>query len=161
MTSAKRRCVHLVYPGSSFFVGCGGAGRTENCPKVVGPDWDVPMSPMLKQLADGRTLAIFATKPGDILALDVSRRGATAWHIDRPSPPVGGGAVWGGAMDESTVYVPGGPRGIAAFAINDGQRKWSVIPGSAADAKVEYTAAVTAIPGVLFAGASDGGVWAL
>jgi polyvinyl alcohol dehydrogenase (cytochrome) len=64
-------------------------------------------------------------------------------------------------MDASTVYVPAGRHGIAAFDIADGQRKWSTVPGSAADAKVEYTAAVTAIPGVLFVGASDGGVWAL
>ncbi|HTB66316.1 MAG TPA: PQQ-binding-like beta-propeller repeat protein [Steroidobacteraceae bacterium] len=161
MRTGKRLWTHQVYPGDSFIVGCAGAGKTENCPKVVGPDWDVPMSPMLKRLADGRTLIVFATKPGDILALDVSRRGATAWHIDRPATSRGGGAVWGGAMDESTVYVPGGRRGIAAFAIADGQRKWSVSPGGAGDEKVEYTAAVTAIPGVLFVGASDGGVWAL
>ena len=161
MRSGKRLWTHQVYPGDSFIVGCAGTGKTENCPKVVGPDWDVPMSPMLKHLDDGRTLIVFATKPGDILALDVSRRGATAWQVDRPSIPLGGAAVWGGAMDESTVYVPGGRRGIAAFAIADGQRKWSVVPGSTADAKVEYTAAVTAIPGVLFVGASNGGVWAL
>jgi polyvinyl alcohol dehydrogenase (cytochrome) len=160
MKTGKRLWTHQVYPGDSFIVGCAGAGRTENCPKVVGPDWDIPMSPMLKHLDDGRTLVIFATKPGDVLALDVSRRGATVWHIDHPTTP-NGGAVWGGAMDDSTVYVPGSRRGIAAFAIADGRRKWSVVPGSAGDAKVEYTAAVTVIPGVLFVGASDGGVWAL
>jgi polyvinyl alcohol dehydrogenase (cytochrome) len=115
---------------------------------------------MLKHLDDGRTLIVFATKPGDVLALDVAKRGATVWHIDHPEHG-GGGAVWGGAMDQNTVYVPGGRRGIAAFDIADGQRRWSIIPGSAADAKIEYTAAVTAIPGVLFVGASDGGVWAL
>ncbi len=85
LRTGKRLWSHQVYPGDSFIVGCAGAGRTENCPKVVGPDWDVPMSPMLKHLADGRTLIIFATKPGDVLALDVSRRGATVWHIDRPT----------------------------------------------------------------------------
>ncbi len=55
----------------------------------------------------------------------------------------------------------GGARGIAAFGIADGERKWSVVPGSAPDKKIGYTAAVTTIPGVLFVGASDGGVWAL
>jgi polyvinyl alcohol dehydrogenase (cytochrome) len=160
LATGKRLWTHQVYPGDSFIVGCGGSGKTENCPTVVGPDWDIPMSPMLKRIADGRTLIVFATKPGDIMALDVAQRGTTVWHVDRPASG-GGGALWGGAMDENTVYVPGGRRGVTAFDIADGQRKWASIPGSAADAKVEYTAAVTAIPGVLFVGASDGGVWAL
>ncbi len=34
-----------IYQGDSFIVGCEGEGRTENCPEVVGPDWDIPMSP--------------------------------------------------------------------------------------------------------------------
>jgi polyvinyl alcohol dehydrogenase (cytochrome) len=108
----------------------------------------------------GKRLWTHQVYPGDSFIV-VSRRGATAWQIDRPATSRGGGAVWGGAMDESTVYVPGGRRGIAAFGIADGQRKWSVSPGGAGDEKVEYTAAITAIPGVLFVGASDGGVWAL
>ncbi len=161
MRNGKRLWTHQLYTGDSFIVGCAGAGRTENCPQVLGPDWDVPMSPMLKQVADGRTLLVFATKPGDVYALDVARRGETAWHIDRPTADHNGDALWGGAMDEDHVYVPTGARGIAAFAIGDGRRLWVSRPGESADPKVSYTAGVTAIPGVLFVSASDGGVWAI
>jgi polyvinyl alcohol dehydrogenase (cytochrome) len=165
MKSGKRLWTHQVYEGDSFIVGCAGAGKTENCPEVVGPDWDVPMSPMLKRLEDGRTLIIFETKPGDILALDVGQRGATVWHVDRQVPGQSGntnrGALWGGALDDRNVYLPGGPAGIAAFGIGDGQRRWLARPGVTENPKVQYSAAVTAIPGVLFACASDGGLWAL
>jgi len=161
MKTGKRLWTHQVYEGDSFIVGCGGAGKTENCPEALGNDWDVPMSPMLKELTDGRSLIVFATKPGDILALDVKRSGATAWHIDHPVPTLNGGALWGGAMDDRYVYLPGGRAGVAALGIGDGERHWSVRPGVADDPKVEYSAAVTAIPGVLFASASDGGLWAL
>ena len=47
MATGKLRWSQQIYPHDSFIVGCGGAGYTENCPKVVGPDWDIPMSPML------------------------------------------------------------------------------------------------------------------
>jgi polyvinyl alcohol dehydrogenase (cytochrome) len=48
MTTGKVRWSKQIYPHDSFIVGCGGTGFTDNCPKVLGPDWDIPMSPMLK-----------------------------------------------------------------------------------------------------------------
>jgi polyvinyl alcohol dehydrogenase (cytochrome) len=161
MRSGKRLWWHQVYDGDSYIVGCGGAGKTENCPPVLGNDWDVPMSPMLKRLADGRTLIMFETKPGDVLALDVARSGATVWQADRPKHGLSGGALWGGAMDDQYAYLPSGGTGIAAFGISDGVRRWTTLPKPSPDPKVSYTAGVTAIPGVVFAGASDGGMWAL
>jgi polyvinyl alcohol dehydrogenase (cytochrome) len=120
---------------------------------------------MLKHLEDGRTLVIFETKPGDIQALDVARGGAIVWQVARqvagPAGSTNRGALWGGALDDRNVYLPGGPTGITAFGISDGQRRWSVRPGVTENPKVQYSAAVTAIPGVLFACASDGGLWAL
>ncbi|HTY93091.1 MAG TPA: PQQ-binding-like beta-propeller repeat protein [Steroidobacteraceae bacterium] len=170
MKTGRRLWSYQVYPGDSFIVGCSGAGKTENCPPVIGPDWDVPMSPMLRQLPDERTLLLFATKPGDILALDAARRGAVVWRIDRdaalsstPGIPgtVNAEALWGGALDEHTLYVPAGTKGITAVSIADGKRLWSARPGATADRKVSYTAGVTAIPGVLFVAGADGGLWAL
>ena len=80
MASGKLRWSQQIYKHDSFIVGCGGAGFTENCPKVVGPDWDIPMSPMLKTLPDGRALLVFGTKPGEILALDPAKRGQVTWR---------------------------------------------------------------------------------
>jgi polyvinyl alcohol dehydrogenase (cytochrome) len=46
-------------------------------------------------------------------------------------------------------------------ALVDGQQKWCAPLDTGTDPKVGYSAAVTAIPGVLFAGGSDGSLWAL
>ncbi len=161
LRSGKPLWWHQVYAGDSFIVGCGGAGKTENCPPVLGNDWDVPMSPLLKRLPDGRTLVLFETKPGDVLALDVAKRGAVVWQAERPKPALAGGALWGGALDERSAYLPTGATGIAAFSIRDGTRRWTSLPGPSPEPKVAYTAGVTVIPGVVFAGASDGALWAL
>lgn len=161
LRTGRRLWWHQVYEGDSFIVGCNGNGRTENCPPVLGNDWDVPMSPMLRQLPDGRTLIIFETKPGDVLALDVGRDGATVWKDDHPSPRLSGAALWGGALDDHSVYMPGGQKGITAFAISDGAKRWTALPEPATASRVSYTAGLTAIPGVIFTGASDGGLWAL
>jgi polyvinyl alcohol dehydrogenase (cytochrome) len=160
-----------IYQDDSFIVGCGGAGYTANCPKVVGPDWDIPMSPMLKKMAGGRALLIFGTKPGDVLALDADRRGEPVWRIDVErtatdnvaAVPNGSnrGPIWGGALDDNYAYLGCGPGGIAAIRLTDGQRKWCAPLDAAADNKVSYSAALTVIPGVLFVAGSDGRLRAL
>ncbi len=172
LNTGRRLWSHQIYQGDSFIVGCAGAGRTENCPKELGPDWDVPMSPMLAHLTDGRSLVVFAMKTGDVLALDVDKQGALAWRDDHdranttnPSATAAAarnrGPQWGAAMDEHFAYVPCNTSGIAAVSLEDGQRKWCVPLDTAVDPKVGYSAAITAMPGVLFAGGTDGSVWAL
>ena len=172
LNTGKRLWSHQIYKGDSFIVGCAGAGKTENCPKELGPDWDVPMSPMLSHLGDGRTLLIFAMKTGDVLALDADKKGAVAWRDDHirantaPQSASGSaarnrGPQWGGAMDDRYVYVPCSTSGIAALNLDDGQQKWCAPLDTATNPKVGYSAAVTTMPGVLFAAGSDGSVWAL
>jgi polyvinyl alcohol dehydrogenase (cytochrome) len=172
LNTGKRLWSHQVYAGDSFIVGCAGAGKTENCPKQLGPDWDVPMSPMVTHLPDGRTLLVFAMKPGDVLALDADKKGEVAWRNDHKranaAPQSASGAamrnrgpLWGGAMDEHFAYVPCSGTGIAAVSLADGKNQWCAPLDTATDPKVGYSAAVTVIPGVLFAGGSDGSVWAL
>ncbi len=41
----KAAMAYQVYAGDSFIVGCTGAGKTDNCPKVLGPDWMCPCRP--------------------------------------------------------------------------------------------------------------------
>jgi len=161
LTTGKRLWSHQIYAGDSFIVGCAGAGKTENCPKELGPDWDVPMSPMVTHLADGRTLIVFAMKTGDALALDADRKGAVAWRDDHDRPARNRGPQWGAAMDEHYAYLPCSTNGIAAVGLADGHQIWCAPLDTATDAKVGYSAAVTVIPGVLFAGGTDGTVWAL
>ena len=178
METGKLLWSQQIYKNDSFIVGCEGAGYTENCPKVVGPDWDIPMSPMLKQAAGGKTLIVFGTKPGDILALDADRQGEQVWRVNPtsqsssngvsspnavPSPNGIGlrGPVWGGALDDHHVYVGSSAGGVAAVQLADGQRKWFTPLNATAETKVTHTAAVTTIPGVLFVAGSDGRLWAL
>ncbi len=145
---------------------------TENCPKVVGPDWDVPMSPMLKTLAGGRTLLIFGTKPGDVQALDPDKQGEQAWSMNIVGPSAtdealhangakNQGPVWGGALDDNFGYFGLNAGGVAAVRLADGQRVWYTQLNSTPDKKVTHSAAATVIPGVVFVGGSDGRLWAL
>jgi polyvinyl alcohol dehydrogenase (cytochrome) len=169
--TGKLRWSRQIYPHDSFIVGCGGAGYTENCPKVVGPDWDIPMSPMLAA-AGGRALIVFATKPGEILALDPAQQGRVVWrtygmsHSPMPDAlgPNGGanfGPLWGGALDERNAYFGSSTGGASAVRLSDGQRMWYTPLNSTPENKVTHSAAVTAIPGVVFLGGSDGKLWAL
>jgi polyvinyl alcohol dehydrogenase (cytochrome) len=172
MTTGKIRWSRQIYSHDSFIVGCGGEGFTENCPKVVGPDWDIPMSPMLTTGAAGRTLVVFGTKPGDVQALDPDKRGEPVWHVNVVSHSAtdealraGGtrnlGPVWGGALDEQFAYFGLNAGGVAAIRLADGQRAWYTPLNSTAAKKVTHSAAATVIPGVVFVGGSDGRLWAL
>ena len=121
---------------------------------------------------DGRTLLVFAMKPGDVLALDADKKGEIVWRDDHqranatPQSATGAamrnrGPQWGGAVDDRFAYVPCSGTGIAAVSLIDGQQKWCAPLDTATNPKVGYSAAVTVIPGVLFAGGTDGSVWAV
>ncbi len=172
MNTGKMLWSQQIYKDDAFIVGCVGANRTDNCPPVVGPDWDIPMSPMLKSLPDGRTLIVFGTKVGDIFALDADRKGESVWRVNPENPSAGKGAVapnnvrnrgavWGGATDGNNLYVGSSAGGVGSVRLADGQRNWFVPLNSGGGKPVVHSAAVTLIPGVLFVAGSDGHVWAL
>ena len=169
LKTGKPRWSQQIYPDDAFIVGCAGAGFTENCPKVVGPDWDIPMSPMLKSV-DGRAMLVFGTKPGEIRALDPDHAGAPLWQMKvmdfgaPGSPRMGGGnrgPLWGGALDEHNGYFGLSAGGVIAVRLSDGQRLWYTPLNSSPERRVTHSAAATVIPGVLFIGGSDGRLWAL
>jgi polyvinyl alcohol dehydrogenase (cytochrome) len=172
LKTGRTRWSRQIYPNDAFIVGCSGDGRTENCPKVVGPDWDIPMSPMLKTLGAGRSLLLFGTKPGDVHALDPDKRGESIWHLNvvgnsateeamRAAASRNRGPIWGGAVDDSFAYFGLSAGGVAAVRLTDGERAWYTPLNSSAEKKVTHSAAATVIPGVVFVGGSDGQLWAL
>ena len=172
LKSGKVRWSKQIYHDDSFIVGCDGEGYTENCPRKVGPDWDIPMSPMLRDLPDGRTLIVFGTKPGDVFALDADKQGATVWHTNAVSDTAvaealrakgteNRGPMWGGAMDEHFAYFGLNAGGVAAMRLADGQRAWHVPLNATPDIRITHSAAATVIPGVVFIGGSDGRLWAI
>jgi polyvinyl alcohol dehydrogenase (cytochrome) len=163
LDSGKVLWTYQVHKNDSFLVGCGDR-RTENCPKVVGPDWDIPASPVLKTLRDGSRRIIVVTKPGDILALDPDKRGALVWRINVFGPPVGDGPApkgastagifWGAAINDEAAYFGLTHGGIGAIDIATGKRLW--VNPLDTDKKVSYASATTAFPGVVLQGSSDG-----
>jgi polyvinyl alcohol dehydrogenase (cytochrome) len=172
LKSGKLRWSKQIYPHDSFIVGCGGSGLTENCPQVIGPDWDIPMSPMLQSLPGGRSLIVFGTKRGEVWALDADRTGHVVWqsaaanHVATSevlgaNGGVSFGPVWGGALDASYAYFGSSTGGVSAVRLTDGQRAWSTPLNATPENKVTHSAAVSLIPGVVFAGGSDGRLWAL
>jgi polyvinyl alcohol dehydrogenase (cytochrome) len=167
MASGKIRWSVQVHRNDAFLVGCVGSDVTENCPKVQGPDWDIPMSPMLGGEPNGRPVLLIGTKPGDILALDPDKSGDVLWRVDvlgeaiagdgpLPVPRAVRGPVWGGAMDARYAYFGLNAGGIAAIHIATGQPAWYTPLNSTPDRPVMHSSAITVIPEVAFIGGSDG-----
>ncbi len=164
MDTGKVLWSYQVHKNDSFLVGCG-QNKTENCPKVVGPDWDIPASPVLKTFKDGSRRLIVVTKPGDILSLDPDKQGALVWRMnvfgkvmgDGPPAPgetSPGGIFWGAAMNDDTAYFGLSRGGMGAIDIVNGKRLWLSPLNSGK--KVSYASATSAFPGVALQGSSDG-----
>ena len=171
--------------GDAFMGGCNGAQRTDNCPKVNGPDQDIGNSPILCDLPGGKSVIVFGKKDGTVTALDPDNKGAVVWTvhaIDIPKDQQNtfyahlNGVVWGGAADDQNVYYGLQSGGMVALKLSTGEVAWrakfSTPAPVTADghgdraAKIQVTrvinsAAATAMPGVVFVAGSDGKIHAL
>jgi polyvinyl alcohol dehydrogenase (cytochrome) len=172
LDSGKVLWTYQVHKHDSFVGDCYGATKSDNCPKVQGPDWDIPCPVILSTVGNEDRL-IVGTKPGDILALDPDHAGRVLWRVnvfgsiagDAPpdaarAMPNNKGVVWGGAADAGMVYFGLLGGGVAALQVADGRLQWLSPVGTPRvmpDGRpVAHAAAVSGIPGVLFAGGSDG-----
>src|SRR5207253_11231513 len=73
-----------------------------------------------------------------------------------------GTIVWGGAADNQNAYYGMAGAGLAAVRQSTGERVWLFTPPAPAGGRgAALGAAPTAIPGVVFEGASDGKLYAL
>lgn len=169
MDSGRRLWSYQVQSGDAYLVGCQGAGRTDNCPKVEGPDFDISTSAILTTAPDGRRLILVGTKSGEVLALDPDRDGALVWRAHPSSGPAPAGAsgrprwnaiFWGGAADREMAYYGLIGGGLAALRLSDGQEAWWAPLDDAGKAAPIYAPA-TEIPGVVFAGAMNGELFAV
>ena len=160
-------CVQSI-PGRPSGANQGGRGRgneppypTDNCVDKTGPDWDYAASPNLATMPDGRTVIIASPKQAVVRALDPDRKGATIWEQDI-ARGIGGGAgetVFGGALDGQTIYFGlhlG--NGLVAMDLATGVEKWfrPLQTPEAMGTHRGIVAAVSLIPGVLFAAGMDG-----
>jgi polyvinyl alcohol dehydrogenase (cytochrome) len=158
-----------VTPKDVFLVGCAPGAPPGNCPETIGPDYDIGTSPILRTLAGGRRILVVGQKSGVVYGLDPDRQGEIVWQFRAGKGGLLGGIEWGMAADEELVYVPvsdvlGPPEaagGLFGLRLATGERVWHT-PAP----KLECTggrgctgaqsAAISAIPGIVFSGSVDG-----
>ncbi|HXX20197.1 MAG TPA: PQQ-binding-like beta-propeller repeat protein [Candidatus Acidoferrum sp.] len=154
--------------------GCGpNAPRDAQCPQNPGPDWDFGNSPILRTLKSGKRVLVAAHKGGQVVAVDPDRGGKLLWTADLSagrdtSAPVQVQIMWGGAADAEIVYYDTRAGSVAAIRLADGKIVWNrtiepspAHPGAGGRPRKGVEAALTLIPGVLFAGGWDGVLHAL
>jgi polyvinyl alcohol dehydrogenase (cytochrome) len=151
--------------------GCRANGpKGEQCPSNPGPDWDFGDSPILRTLPSGQRVLVAAHKGGLVVAVDPDNNGALLWKTDLAEPNAGAAIqiMWGGAADGENVYYALKSGGVAAVRLADGKRVWTTridpagIPSEAGKRlRRGLEAAVTVLPGVVFAGGWDGVLHAL
>ena len=132
------------------------------------PDFDFGSSPIFTKLPSGREVLIAPQKSGIGWALDPDKQGAVVWQYRAGEGGTNGGLQWGSAMDGRLAYFavsdtnrpnPGGLHGVD---VETGERLWYTPPAPPRCETVNrscnsgQSAAVTAIPGVVFSGAIDG-----
>jgi polyvinyl alcohol dehydrogenase (cytochrome) len=164
-------------PGDVWNSSC---SQKNDCP---GPDYDYGSSVLLAKADNGRELLLAGQKSGVVYALDPDKKGEIVWQVRVAKGGINGGVQWGMASDGQRVYaassdvvrMPGSnsdpldprPRpldpvqggGLTALRIGGGEKVWYTPPAACGDRQgcsPAQSAAVTAIPGVVFSGSLDG-----
>jgi polyvinyl alcohol dehydrogenase (cytochrome) len=152
----------------AWIAGCGPFANpaitpSENCPTDMGPDYDFSSSVILKRLPGGRRVLIAGQKSGIVWAHDPDRNGALLWktNVARKAPGPQGELVWGGAADQQRAFFGVNSGGVVALQLDGGAQAWFTPLEPAQGRPRGNSAAVTAIPGVVFANGWDGVVRAL
>ena len=124
------------------------------CPNPEGPDWDISSGAMLATLPNGRNLLVAGQKSGMVWAHDPDKKGELVWMTDASR----GQVVFGGALDEENAYFAFRSGGVAALRLTDGVEKWytPVTTPEAMKPHTGFSAAISVIPGVVFAAGLDG-----
>jgi polyvinyl alcohol dehydrogenase (cytochrome) len=171
LESGAIRWTRQVTPHDDYLVGCSDPrAPNQSCPTALGPDFDFGSSPILRRLPDGRDLILAGQKSGTVYALDPDRDGAVVWQVDVGRGTALGGVEWGPAADQAAIYVAisdvlargQGRPGLTALELASGRTLWhSPAPPPACGipnrrCTPAQSAAVTAIPGVVFSGSQDG-----
>ncbi len=153
-----------------------------NCPDSDGPDFDFASSAILVSLSNSKRALLLGQKSAVIYAVDPDQRGQVLWQARIGEGGTVGGIEWGSATDGRNVYValsdirflvdrkpgsndrsynldPNKGGGLFAFRVDNGERMWQTPPPGCGDRRPcspAQSAAVTAIPGVVWSGAADG-----
>jgi polyvinyl alcohol dehydrogenase (cytochrome) len=178
LTTGRTLWSRQVTPGDVFNSGCVAGVNGPNCPDQGerGPDYDFGSSAILVKPPKGRDLLIAGQKSGMVYALDPDRKGEMVWTRRVAKGGTIGGVQWGMASDGQNVYAaasdayfftkdqvrvlaPDQGGGLTAVRLAEGTKAWYAAPqpcGSKAGCSPAQSAALTAIPGVVFSGSMDG-----
>ncbi len=169
IATGRIRWASQPIPDNVWAGGCKADGKPNaNCPAELGIDADFSDSPVLATRADGRDILLVQQKAGLAYGFDPDARGALVWRY-RTGHGSSLGGQWGGAVDGQRAYfgvadtLSPMPGGIRAVDVTTGRQLWSRPPakklcGTQRGCSASQGAAVTAIPGVVFSGSSDGGL---
>lgn len=148
-----------------FTMACGQSGKA-NCPEDKGPDFDFGTSPALRTIA-GKDLIIAGQKSGVLWAFDPDNKGKVVWKAQIGLGGALGGIEWGHATDDKNSYAAisdrfKGPGLISAVDLKTGEKLWTKMtpdtgckPGTPG-CQTAMSAAISVIPGIVFAGGVDG-----
>lgn len=168
LDTGKRLWVRQVMTADSYVRNCPGIYRpnvptenkSETCPDDLGPDMDFGNAPILRTLPTGKSFIVIGQKDGHAWGLDPDNKGSVIWsrQLGLGFEGGGGGMMWGSAADNRFAYFPitrtDDRLGLAAVGLATGELAWRATPAAGG------AAPVTAIPGVVFFGSSEGTVYA-
>ena len=183
MKTGRIAWTRQITSGDAYNSACGNAA-IGNCPAESGPDYDFGSSALLVT-ANGRDLLVAGQKSGVVTAVDPARNGEIVWQTRVGKGGVNGGVQWGMASDGTNIYAsvsdvvrmpnrsaafgdtarfilsPTEGGGLTALAIGDGRKVWSVQPppcraNAPRGCSPAQSAALTAMPGLVFSGSLDG-----
>ena len=178
MTSGKILWSRQMTASDDWNTACRLTDQT-NCTNKDAPDFDFASPPILVSLANGRRMIVAGQKSGVVHALDPDRGGELLWQERVGKGGINGGVQWGSASDGSNVYValsdlarfpvpnsqatipdPEAGGGMFAMSLESGRRVWETPAPRTCKTRERcspaQSAAVSAIPGVVFSGAIDG-----
>jgi polyvinyl alcohol dehydrogenase (cytochrome) len=174
LADGKRVWSRQMTAGDAWNVACMMTDNP-NCPLENGPDVDFASGTILVQLGARKNALIAGQKNGVVYALDPMRQGELLWQQRVGRGGIQGGVHFGMAAEDTRIYAPisdmangrdGRPTtepprpGLYALDASTGRLLWSAPApnrcGSTEFCDPGISAAVTAIPGVVFAGHMDG-----
>jgi polyvinyl alcohol dehydrogenase (cytochrome) len=147
-----------ISAGDNWIPGC---PKNPACPDKPGDDFDIGSSVALRSLPGGKQVLIATPKSGVIYGLDPDNRGKILWQTRvGKGGPMFGGIEWGTAYDGLNMYAAVGDQtkdgtpGIYSLRVDTGAKLWET-PSPDATRK-SYSAAVSAMPGAVFASSISG-----
>lgn len=160
-----------------FNMACGKPGNG-SCKNGSGPDFDFGASPVLVTQSSGKRYVLLGQKSGMVYAVDPDRQGELLWQARAGHGGALGGIQWGMATNGHALFVavadtgllpsstpgqimldPNSGGGLIAYRIDSGQVLWKAPPVPCAKqspCSPSQSAAISAIPGVVFSGSLEG-----